>query len=157
MKTVGVISDTHSLLRPEALSALRGADHIVHAGDIGDPDILTALAAIAPVTAVRGNNDRGPWANALPETAVLELEGCMIYVLHDVGQLDLDPAAAGFSAVIAGHSHRPLCESRGPVLFFNPGSAGPRRFRLPIAIGHLHVDRRQVRGDIHLLDDVVEA
>ena len=154
---IGVVSDTHGLLRPEALRRLRGVDRIVHAGDIGTPDVLRAREASAPVTAVRGNNDRGPWANALPETAVLELEGCILYVLHDVGQLDLDPAAAGFSAAIAGHSHRPLCESRGPVLFFNPGSAGPRRFRLPIAIGHLHVDQRQVRGDIHLLDDVVEA
>jgi uncharacterized protein len=151
VKRVGVISDTHGLLRPEARAALAGVDHIVHAGDIGDPAILEALAAIAPVTAVRGNNDHGPWAAALPESAVLELDGHVLYVLHDAGQLDLDPAVAGFAAVIAGHSHRPLCEPRGPVLYFNPGSAGPRRFRLPIAVGHLHVDARGVRGEIQLL------
>jgi uncharacterized protein len=152
MKVVGVISDTHGLLRPEALAALAGSDHIVHAGDIGDAGILQALAAIAPVTAVRGNNDHGAWATALPDTAVLEVEGQLLYVLHDVAALDLDPAVAGFSAVIAGHSHRPLSEPRGPVLYFNPGSAGPRRFRLPIAVGHLRVDARAgVRGDIQLL------
>jgi uncharacterized protein len=152
MKVVGVISDTHGLLRPEALAALAGSDHIIHAGDIGDAGILQALAVIAPVTAVRGNNDHGPWAAALPDTAVLEVEGHLLYVLHDVAALDLDPAVADFSAVIAGHSHQPLSEPRGPVLYFNPGSAGPRRFRLPIAVGQLRVDARAgVSGDIRLL------
>lgn len=137
---VGVISDTHGLCRPEALEALRGVEHIVHAGDIGGPEVLAWLAEIAPVTAVRGNNDRGPWASSVPETAVFEpATGASFYVLHDVGELDLDPAAAGFVGVIAGHSHKPLNEFRRGVLHFNPGSAGPRRFRLPITVGRLRI------------------
>lgn len=134
---IGLISDTHGLLRPEALAALAGCDRIVHAGDIGDPAILDRLARLAPVTAVRGNNDRGPWAAAIPETEVLEVEGRFVYVLHDVHALDLDPAAAGFHAVIAGHSHRACVEHRHGVLFVNPGSAGPRRFRLRVTVGVL--------------------
>jgi putative phosphoesterase len=144
--TVGVISDTHGLLRPEALDALRGADVIVHAGDIGSPDVLKALSSVAPVTAVRGNNDRGPWANELPETAVVEIGRVRLYVLHDVKELALDPRARGFAAVVSGHSHRPNAEERDGVLFFNPGSAGPRRFRLPISIGRLDIARQRVRG-----------
>ena len=145
---IGVISDTHGLLRPEAVAALRGAEHIIHAGDVGAPDVLATLAEIAPVTAVRGNNDKGAWAAQIPETAVFEAGGLSIYVLHDLKELDLDPAAGGFRAVIAGHSHQPAQEERGGVLFFNPGSAGPRRFRLPICVGRLHVDNGAMRGEL---------
>lgn len=140
---VGLISDTHGLLRPEALAALAGSDAVVHAGDVGDPAILAALAAVAPVTAVRGNVDRGAWASALPETAVLEAGGVTLYVLHDVEQLDLDPAAAGFAVVVFGHSHRPGFEIRKGVLYVNPGSAGPRRFTLPVTVGRLTIPGRE--------------
>ncbi len=143
-----MISDTHGLVRPQALAALRGVDCIVHAGDVGAPDVLAALSALAPLTAVRGNNDRGAWAAALPETSVLEVEGALLYVLHDVKLIDLEPAAAGFAAVIAGHSHQPRCERVGGVLWFNPGSAGPRRFKLPIAVGRLEVAGDRVSGRI---------
>lgn len=136
---VGVIADTHGLVRPEALAALRGCALIVHAGDVGGPDVLDALRAVAPVVAVRGNNDRGAWAAALPEREVVEVGGRLLYVLHDVKELDLDPAAARLDAVIAGHSHRPAIARRDGVLFLNPGSAGPRRFTLPIALARLHV------------------
>ena len=139
MSAVGVISDTHGLLRPEALAALAGSDLIVHAGDVGAPEVLDALRRIAPVFAVRGNNDRGSWAAALPATEVVEVDGLLLYVLHDVHELDLDPAAAGFCAVIAGHSHQPRAETRGGVLYLNPGSAGPRRFTLPIALARLDI------------------
>ena len=145
---VGVISDTHGLMRPEALAALRGVDRIIHAGDIGTPEILTALEAIAPVTAVRGNNDRDGWARAISATQVVDAAGALIYVIHDVGELDVDPAAGGFGVVVAGHSHQPLNEQRGGVLWFNPGSAGPRRFKLPIALGRLTIEAGRVRGDI---------
>jgi putative phosphoesterase len=145
---IGVISDTHGLLRPEALAALRGADRIIHAGDIGAPEVLVALEAIAPVTAVRGNNDRGPWAEAIPTTQVVDAGGVLIYVIHDVAEVDLDPAAAGFRAVVAGHSHRPGQQEREGVLWFNPGSAGPRRFKLPIALGRLIVEGGTIRGEI---------
>jgi len=131
---IGVISDTHGLLRPEAVEALRGVEHIVHAGDVGDPAILDSLRALAPVTAVGGNIDvHGPCSN-LPATEVVTLHGRTFYVLHDRQTLDLDPAAAGFAAVISGHSHRPLIEWRQGVLYLNPGSAGPRRFTLPISL-----------------------
>src|ERR1700727_501035 len=136
---IGVISDTHHLLRPEAVEVLRGVDHILHAGDVGDPAILDALRRIAPVTAIRGNIDeRGPCLH-LPETEVITLEGHTFYMLHDRHALDLDPAAAGFSAVISGHSHQPLIEWRHGVLYMNPGSAGPRRFSLPVSIGLLTI------------------
>jgi putative phosphoesterase len=132
---IGVISDTHHLLRPEAVEVLRGVDHILHAGDVGDPAILDALRRIAPVTAIRGNIDeRGPCSH-LPNTEVITLEGHTFYMLHDRHALDLDPVAAGFSAVISGHSHQPLIEWRQGVLYLNPGSAGPRRFKLPISLG----------------------
>jgi putative phosphoesterase len=144
--TVGVISDTHGLLRPEALTALRGVDAIVHAGDVGARDVLDRLAAIAPVTAVRGNNDREAWARALPEAATLELGGARLYVLHDRAELHLDPEQAGFAAVITGHSHRPSLERRGTVLFLNPGSAGPRRFTLPVSTARLRVANGKVRA-----------
>jgi hypothetical protein len=138
-RIVGVISDTHGLVRPAALGALAGAELIVHAGDVGTPDVLDQLRAVAPVVAVRGNNDRGPWAGELSTTEVVELDGVLLYVLHDVKELDLDPRAAGFRAVIAGHSHRPGIEERDGVLFLNPGSAGPRRFTLPITMARLRL------------------
>ncbi len=129
----GVISDTHGLLRPEALAALRGVDRIIHAGDIGAPEVLTALAEIAPVTAVRGNNDKGPWAQAIPPTQVVDAAGMWVYVIHDVGELDLDPGAGGFGVIVAGHSHRPRNELRDGVLWFAclaPGQrTGGRRWR----------------------------
>ena len=149
---LGVISDTHGLLRPEAVEALRGSDMIVHAGDIGSPDVLRELEKIAPVIAVRGNNDREPWAKDLPLTDSFELAGASIYVLHDLNELDLDPRVAGFSVVIAGHSHQPRCEERQGVLFFNPGSAGPRRFRLPISVGHIVIEGSRVRGSLKTLE-----
>ncbi len=136
---LGILSDTHGLLRPEAVHALRGVDHILHAGDVGDATILDTLRAIAPVTAIRGNIDQhGPCAQ-LPATEVSEFAGHTLYMLHDRNSLDLDPAAAGFSAVLSGHSHKPLIEWRGDVLYFNPGSAGPRRFSLPISLGLLTI------------------
>lgn len=141
---VGLISDTHGLMRPQALEALTGSDFIVHGGDIGDAGILEQLARIAPVTAVRGNNDHGPWAAKVPQTAVLDAGGILIYALHDIGDLDLDPAAAGFSVVVTGHSHKPSQELQGGVLYINPGSAGPRRFTLPIAVARLTIAGKQV-------------
>ncbi len=148
MSNIGVISDTHGLLRPEALAALRGSDHIIHAGDVGDPTILDQLREITALTAIRGNVDKGAWARKLPETEVVEIGGLSIYVLHDLGQLDLKPEAAGFSIVISGHSHVPKQETRNGVLYFNPGSAGPRRFKLPVSVGRLIVERGEVRGEI---------
>jgi putative phosphoesterase len=144
--TLGVISDTHGLLRPEALDALRGCDRVLHAGDIGAPEILETLARIAPVTAIRGNVDTAPWALALPETEVVEAGGIFIYMLHNLARLDLAPAAAGFRVVVYGHSHRPELEEKNGVLYFNPGSAGPRRFHLPIAIGKLVIEAGRVRA-----------
>jgi putative phosphoesterase len=152
MPRIGVISDTHGLLRPEALRALAGVDLIVHAGDIGGPEVLDALRALAPIVAVRGNNDRGAWAAALPDTEVVETGGRSLYVLHDVKELDLDPRAAGFDAVIAGHSHQPRIDRRDGVLYLNPGSAGPRRFRLPIAVARLEVDAARLDAEIVQLD-----
>lgn len=134
---VGLISDTHSLLRPEALASLQGSDFIIHAGDICDAAVIEQLSALAPVTAVRGNNDRGAWAEAIPQTNVLEAGSALLYVIHDIDELDIDPAAAGFHAVVYGHSHKPLIEEKHGVLFINPGSAGPRRFRLPVSTARL--------------------
>jgi putative phosphoesterase len=145
---IGVISDTHGLLRPEALADLLGSDYIIHAGDIGDPDILIKLAAIAPVTAIRGNVDRGAWANKIPLTNVLEVGGVSIYVLHSLRDLDLKPEAAGFDVVISGHSHVPKQETKNGVLYFNPGSAGARRFQLPVTIGRLKIRDGKVSGEI---------
>jgi putative phosphoesterase len=136
---VGVISDTHGLIRPEALHRLRRADVIVHCGDVGNAAVLEALRAIAPVHAVRGNNDKGPWASGLPTEEVVSVGGQTFYVIHDLAELSLEPAAAGFTAVLSGHSHRPRVERREGVLFVNPGSAGPRRFSLPIAVGLLAI------------------
>jgi uncharacterized protein len=145
---VGVISDTHGLLRPEAVAPLRGSDYIIHAGDVGDAEILKQLNAIAPLTAVRGNVDREPWARKLPETQVLEAGGISIYILHSVAELDLKPEAAGFAAVVSGHSHIPKQEVRNGVLYFNPGSAGPRRFKLPVSVGRLVIQGGRIRGEI---------
>src|SRR5882757_3332730 len=135
--TVGLISDTHGLLRPEALAALGGSDFIIHAGDIGNPEVLAGLSALAPVTAIRGNVDRGDWASGLPQTDVLQCGETFIYVVHNLAELDLDPVAAGFQAVVSGHSHSPRIQEKDGVLFVNPGSAGPRRFSQPIAVGRL--------------------
>lgn len=145
---IGVISDTHGLLRPEALAALRGCNPILHAGDIGSADVLEQLRELAPVFAVRGNNDRERWAELLPETEVVDVQKFRLYLLHDLHTLDLDPAAAGFHAVISGHSHRAKIEEKQGVLYFNPGSAGPRRFKLPVSIGRLTLSKRKLRGEI---------
>ena len=134
---VGLISDTHGLLRREALEALRGSELIIHAGDVGDPEILEKLRKLAPVVAVRGNVDTEPWAAALPLTTVAEAGSVLIYVLHDVNALSLNPAAAGFSVVVSGHSHKPTKFTRDGVLYVNPGSAGPRRFQLPVCVARL--------------------
>ena len=145
---IGVISDTHGLLRPEAVAALASSDFIIHAGDVGDPAVLDRLRAISPVTAVRGNVDAGAWARELPQTNVLEVEACSIYVLHILDQLDLKPEASGFAAVIYGHSHKPHIETRNGVLYFNPGSAGPRRFDLPVSVGKLTAHAGQLSAEI---------
>lgn len=140
-KKIGLISDTHGLLRSEAVAALLGSDLVIHAGDVGKPQILEALGKIAPVVAVRGNVDTADWAAALPETAVAEVGVATIYVLHDVNALDLDPAASGFQIVVSGHSHKPGKTGRNGVLYLNPGSAGPRRFQLPVTIARLNLAR----------------
>jgi len=137
--TVGVISDTHGIARPEAIEALRDSELIVHAGDVGDPQVLERLRAIAPTIAVRGNIDKGTWAESLPLSEVVAVGQLQLYVLHDLSELDLDPKAAKLAAVISGHSHRPNAEVREGVLFLNPGSAGPRRFALPVAVAKLRV------------------
>ncbi len=148
MKRVGVISDTHGLLRPEAVAFLTGADHIVHGGDIGSADVLAALARIAPVTAVRGNNDHGAWAADVPETAEIAIGGVALYVVHDVAELRNVPPPARCRVVVSGHSHKPGAVERDGILYVNPGSAGPRRFRLPIAAAELAIDRGAVRARI---------
>jgi putative phosphoesterase len=135
-------------LRPAAFEALGGSDHIIHAGDVGSAEILEKLSGIAPVTAVRGNVDKAGWARGLPETQAIELGGVFIYVLHDLAQLDLQPKAAGFAVVVSGHSHVPKQETRDGVLYFNPGSAGPRRFKLPVSVGRLIVENGSVRGEL---------
>jgi putative phosphoesterase len=152
MHRIGVISDTHRLLRPEAVTALQKVEHIIHAGDIGGPDIIDELHRIAPVTAVSGNIDRGDWTCRFPSTAAVELFGVAFYIIHDVKNLDLDPRAAGFTAVIFGHSHAARQEARDGVLYFNPGSAGPRRFLLPVTIGILNLDGSKITGEIVALD-----
>jgi uncharacterized protein len=145
---IGVISDTHGLVREEAIEALRGSEMIVHAGDVGAPEVLDALRALAPVVAVRGNNDTDAWGRTLRETEVVVVGDVHLYVLHDLHGLDVDPAAAGFRAVISGHSHRPLVEERRGVLYVNPGSAGPRRFNLPIAVARLRVAGSSLSAEI---------
>ena len=149
---IGVISDTHGLLRPEAVAALRGSRLVLHAGDVGAPAVLEELRRIAPVVAIRGNVDRGDWAAALPEREMVEIDGVSIYMLHDLGALDLDPAAAGVSAVVSGHTHAPSIEERQGVLFVNPGSAGPRRFALPVSVARLTIVQGRLRAKIVPLD-----
>ena len=146
---IGVISDTHGLLRPEAIERLAGAHHIIHAGDIGRPEVIAELRKLAPTTAIRGNVDRGEWAAEYPDTALVKLGGRLIYVLHNLQELDLDPAASGIDVVVSGHSHRPKIETVGTVLYLNPGSAGPRRFTLPIAVATLELARDALRPCIH--------
>ncbi len=136
------------MLRPEALAALRGSEHIIHAGDIGAPEILDQLSALAPVTAIRGNIDKAPWARRLPETEAIEIAGVSIYVLHDLARLDLKPEAAGFKVVISGHSHKAKQETRNEVLYFNPGSAGPRRFQLPVTVGRVAICGGKIEAEI---------
>jgi len=145
---VGVISDTHGLLRPEALDVLRGSDMIIHAGDVGKPEVIDRLGEVAPVHVVRGNIDQGSWAAALPMTELVEVGDHRFFVLHDIAQLDVDPVAAGFAAVVFGHSHRPSIETRNGVLFLNPGSAGPRRFKLPITVARVKTSGQHIRADI---------
>ena len=146
MTTVGLISDTHGLLRPEAVAALAGVDLILHAGDIGGLDVIAQLQSIAPVVAVRGNTDRHDWAHAIPEREIAQVGAVRIYLLHDVHALDVNPVTAGFQVVVSGHSHQPLIEQREGVLFVNPGSAGPRRFKLPVSVARLVVDGPAVRA-----------
>jgi putative phosphoesterase len=145
---VGVISDTHGLVRPEAVAALEGCDLIVHGGDVGGPEVLERLGTIAPVHAVRGNNDRGAWASQLPVSDAVEAGGAWLYVVHEIAALDLDASAAGFAAVVSGHSHRPHAETREGVLYLNPGSAGPRRFSLPVTVARLTVRGERLSHEI---------
>ncbi|ERH47620.1 phosphodiesterase [Ectopseudomonas chengduensis] len=145
---IGLIADTHNLLRPEALAALQGVDHLIHAGDIGGPHILAELERIAPLSVVRGNNDQDSWADAIPERLTLRFGAIALHVLHDLTQLDIDPAAQDIDVVIAGHSHKPLHEKRNGVLYLNPGSAGPRRFKLPIGVGILHIEDDRARAEL---------
>ncbi len=149
---VGVISDTHGLSRPEALAALQGSHYIIHAGDVGDPAILDKLAEIAPVTAVRGNVDHGAWAQKIPVTNVLEVGEVSIYVLHSIQELDVKPEAAKFAAVVYGHSHVPKSEMKNGVLYFNSGSAGPRRFKLPVSVGRLTIENGKIKAEILVLE-----
>jgi uncharacterized protein len=145
---VGLISDTHGLLRPEARAFLVGCDYIVHGGDVGEPEILDELAVIAPLIAVRGNNDTGPWATRLPVTELIRVGNVFVYVIHDLAELDIDPAAAGVRVIVSGHSHKPMIEERGEVLYVNPGSSGPRRFKLPISVGEITVTGDAVKARI---------
>ena len=156
MIRIGLISDTHGLLRPEALDVLRGSDAIVHAGDIGE-GILETLAKIAPVTAVRGNNDRAPWAQAIHETETLRFGEITLHALHDLSHLAIDPRAAGVDVVVHGHSHKPKIERRSGVLFVNPGSAGPVRFKLPVSVALLQVVGRQVEARVVELESLRTA
>lgn len=148
---IGLISDTHNLLRPEALQWLAGCDAIVHAGDICAPHVLEALARIAPVTAVRGNNDRGAWADELPVQTTLSVAGVAIHVVHDIADLRIDPRREGIDVVVTGHSHKPSVQTRHGVLFVNPGSAGPRRFKLPVSAGVLVIEGKRVEAQLHAL------
>jgi len=145
---IGLISDTHGLVREEALATLDGCRHIIHAGDIDTPGVLEKLRRLAPVTVVRGNNDRGTWADSIPVFDVVEFGVVSVYVRHDEAELDIDPVAAGFRVMVFGHSHRPMVEAREGILFVNPGSAGPRRFKLPIAVGELLISGDRVDARI---------
>jgi uncharacterized protein len=148
MTLIGIISDTHNLLRLEAVNALKGSEIIIHAGDIGSPEIIDRLKNIAPVYAVRGNIDRSPWEDTLPTTDIIEISGKFLYVLHNIHEIDVDPVAAGFDAVISGHSHKPNIENKNGVFFINPGSAGPRRFSLPVTIARLQIVGDSISCDV---------
>lgn len=152
MSRIGLISDTHGLMRPQALAALAGCSRILHAGDIGDPAVLDALSTIAPVTAVRGNNDTGDWATRIPATARVTSGGTRILVLHDIADLDIDPAREGIQVVVTGHSHKPAIVERDGVVYVNPGSAGPRRFRLPISVAVLDTNNKRSKATLVELD-----
>jgi putative phosphoesterase len=143
-----LISDTHGLVRPQALDALRGVDLIIHAGDIGKAEVLDALGAVAPLHAIRGNNDRGDWAKKLPDTKIISIGGTKLFLIHDVNDLDFDHSERGVAVVISGHSHKPSIVERDGVLFVNPGSAGPRRFNLPVAVGKLRIADGKLRAEI---------
>jgi putative phosphoesterase len=145
---IGVISDTHGLVRPEAIVALKGSELILHAGDIGKPEVLTSLASIAPVMAIRGNNDRGAWAKKLPDILQLRVNGLGIYIIHNVNELEADPVTQGFRAVISGHSHKPSMTNLDGVMFLNPGSAGPRRFKLPVVVARLSIQKQKLHAAI---------
>jgi len=147
-KLIGVISDTHGLVRPQAIEAMAGADLILHAGDIGNQEVLDTLNQIAPVIAVRGNNDKGEWAQSLPDWEVVEIGSVSIYMLHDLKQIDISPTADVFQVVVSGHSHKPVIEERRGVIYLNPGSAGPRRFTLPVCVAHLHIVEHKAHADI---------
>jgi len=151
MRRIGIIADTHKLLRPEATDVLAGCDLIIHAGDVGSLEVIQSLEQIAPVRAVRGNVDQAPWADRLPHEAVVEVQDKRIYVLHNLNDITVDPARAGYDVVVTGHSHKPLISKIDGVLFVNPGSAGPRRFTLPIAVAMLHFTRRSIEARIHEL------
>jgi len=148
MLRIGLISDTHGLLRPQAIELLRGCGHIIHAGDVDRPSVLEQLKTIAPVTVVRGNNDKGEWATSIPETQLLEFESRLIYVIHDISLIDLDPPAAKMDVVVYGHSHKPHVETRDGVLYINAGSAGPRRFKLPITVAELAISHGRISATI---------
>lgn len=152
MHTIGLISDTHGLMRPEALAALAGVEQILHAGDVGGPEILAALREVAPVTAVRGNTDTSPWGRSLPRTAEVMVGEAHLLVIHDLHDLDLRPADAGYHAVISGHTHKSQVQERDGVLFINPGAAGPRRFSLPTTVALLHVNGMQLSVELRQLD-----
>lgn len=152
VKRIGLIADTHGLMRPEALAALGGVDLVLHAGDIGKPEVLQALKAVAPVIAIKGNNDSGAWAKPLPEARLVKAGGLRLYMIHNVKELDFDPAARKIDVVISGHSHNPSVATRGGVLFINPGSAGPRRFKLPVAVGILRAAGVKAAAKIVALD-----
>ena len=145
---IGLISDTHGLVRPQALDTLKGVDLIIHAGDIGAPAVINALKLIAPVVAIKGNNDTGDWAKALPDTQTVKTGDAKLYIIHNVKELDCDPVAGGIQVVISGHSHKPSVASRDGVLYVNPGSAGPRRFKLPVAVGKIRVNGTNVKAEI---------
>lgn len=147
-QVIGLISDTHGLIRPQALAALKSVDLIIHAGDIGKPDVLKALETIAPLVAIKGNIDKDGWAKSLPETKALKINDAQLYVIHNLKELELDPGARGFNVVISGHSHKPSIVTQDGVLFVNPGSAGPRRFKLPVAVGKLRVNGRDVKAEL---------
>jgi putative phosphoesterase len=147
-KSIGIISDTHGVVRPQAIEALEGVEMILHAGDVGSQQVLDTLNEIAPVVAVRGNNDKVEWAESLPDWEVVEVGDVSIYMLHDVKEIDISPSGAGFQVVVSGHSHKPLIEEQRGVLYVNPGSAGPRRFSLPVSVAHLRVNGGKVQAKI---------